>query len=672
MYRGGQIRGLEAYNQGASAFSGAMAAWRADVDQIDESNKALQEQHEQTTDLEAARNLGIEGLYQGLKPKIKRWVNKKYRESGVKEWDERVSNKFRKWRARVGADRPEGWKPRGGWRDRRGNWYNSDMNKDGTYDRMPTPANEMGAPSGDTQDRMGDRFYELPSEADERETMGGEDRDAGGRTFRSRDGSRRSYRRTAEQYGEKEMEPQDETKEEDPVDRSIREDREDRFNNLQLNDEGSGVDRYRESQSFQDDFMRKNQRTSKDEEGDRFNMGREDQDARERGMGGGEEESKTGEGTEMDEYSRTTRQTGAVNQDMFGDDRPRLLGGGNTQSGGGSDDIRWTNNPLPNEEEGREGRSMGTHSQVENPSEFRERIRNSMRGDRYQQGREGRNMGREDVNVGDREMETRSSGISRPYESNRDMDRNRSLQQDINEGGEMERDDSRYRPQLGRGNNELGQGIPTDHEDFNNDRGDSVRGMGNKMPPEDEGSRGGGALGGQSNKQPSSNFQGEGNRGGGERMGNTDTRQPTGGGERTTGSGGNIPTETPMEAPEDRVGQFLRGGARAAEKLGEKAEEGEAEEGVGSALIAGGTAADSTGVGLVVGVPLQIIGAAIDIFGAIQTGKSVWNWFDQDILGHHPKVPQKAAPPQPKFNNANLAIPSFDSVQDVPTSGGGW
>ena len=90
-----------------------------------------------------------------------------------------------------------------------------------------------------------------------------------------------------------------------------------------------------------------------------------------------------------------------------------------------------------------------------------------------------------------------------------------------------------------------------------------------------------------------------------------------------------------------------------------------ADEGIGTAL-------DATGVGAIIGVPMQILGGLAELFGGYEAAKGVGEWFNEDVLGNHPKVPQMKLPKAPTIDNANLAIPSFDSVQDAPTSQSAW
>ena len=127
-------------------------------------------------------------------------------------------------------------------------------------------------------------------------------------------------------------------------------------------------------------------------------------------------------------------------------------------------------------------------------------------------------------------------------------------------------------------------------------------------------------------------------------------------------------------APEDMDAGDIGGDALAG--AGEDVAAGAGEEavtqGVAGGLEAFGAAADATGVGALVGVPAQILGGLVELFGGYEAARGIGEWFNEDILGHHPKVPQMKLPTPPKVDNANLAIPSFDSVQDAPSTSSSW
>lgn len=90
-----------------------------------------------------------------------------------------------------------------------------------------------------------------------------------------------------------------------------------------------------------------------------------------------------------------------------------------------------------------------------------------------------------------------------------------------------------------------------------------------------------------------------------------------------------------------------------------------------------GTALDATGVGAIVGVPLQIAGAIADGGLLYEAGKSLVDWFDEDILGHKPKPPQNQLVQTP-VRPLSLAerhlgvIPNVDTIDTQPSYSGGW
>ncbi len=113
-----------------------------------------------------------------------------------------------------------------------------------------------------------------------------------------------------------------------------------------------------------------------------------------------------------------------------------------------------------------------------------------------------------------------------------------------------------------------------------------------------------------------------------------------------------------------------------AEDLGEGAGDEAVDEGVGAGLEGAGTALDATGYGAVVGIPLQIAGAVLEAGGLYEAGKSVVDWFEQDILGEKPKInPQHIAMPKKPSTLAGQglqATPTFDTTMDVAGGVGGW
>jgi len=94
--------------------------------------------------------------------------------------------------------------------------------------------------------------------------------------------------------------------------------------------------------------------------------------------------------------------------------------------------------------------------------------------------------------------------------------------------------------------------------------------------------------------------------------------------------------------------------------------------GVSAGLEGAGAALDATGVGAVIGVPLQIAGAVIEGGALVEAAKSVWDWFDDDILGNKPKPPTVALPKlQPTLAQRGLLItPNMDTLDQQPSYGG--
>jgi hypothetical protein len=90
-----------------------------------------------------------------------------------------------------------------------------------------------------------------------------------------------------------------------------------------------------------------------------------------------------------------------------------------------------------------------------------------------------------------------------------------------------------------------------------------------------------------------------------------------------------------------------------------------------------GTALDATGVGAIVGIPLQIAGAIADGGLLYEAGKSLVDWFDEDILGHKPQVPKNQLVQTP-VRPLSLAerhlgvIPNVDTIDTQPSYSGGW
>ena len=113
-----------------------------------------------------------------------------------------------------------------------------------------------------------------------------------------------------------------------------------------------------------------------------------------------------------------------------------------------------------------------------------------------------------------------------------------------------------------------------------------------------------------------------------------------------------------------------------AKKLAEKASASAVDEGVGNTLEGLGAGADATGIGALVGVPLEIAGGIADIVGAVEAGKSFGDWFNEDVLGNKPpvKAQQIAMPKAPSTlaSQGFQATPSYSSAVEVGGGAGGW
>jgi len=123
---------------------------------------------------------------------------------------------------------------------------------------------------------------------------------------------------------------------------------------------------------------------------------------------------------------------------------------------------------------------------------------------------------------------------------------------------------------------------------------------------------------------------------------------------------------------EDADEEAGEAGEEAGEDVGEEAGDeiaGDTLEGVGAGL-------DATGVGAIVGVPLEIAGAITDIVGVVEAGKSFGDWFNEDVLGNKPPVKAQhiALPTAPSTlaSRGFQATPSYSSAVEVGGGAGGW
>lgn len=98
------------------------------------------------------------------------------------------------------------------------------------------------------------------------------------------------------------------------------------------------------------------------------------------------------------------------------------------------------------------------------------------------------------------------------------------------------------------------------------------------------------------------------------------------------------------------------------------------ESGVGDALEATGGLLDATGVGALVGVPLEVGGALLEGGALYEAGKGIVDFVKQDILGDKPNVNTTALPSaKPTLAQQGLvSAPIWDSSMDMPSSSGAF
>ncbi len=156
----------------------------------------------------------------------------------------------------------------------------------------------------------------------------------------------------------------------------------------------------------------------------------------------------------------------------------------------------------------------------------------------------------------------------------------------------------------------------------------------------------------------------------------------------------NAPERTPSSAPEETgneskedvgdetkeddggAGEDLDEGEDALADAGEGAGEGAIDEGVGAGLEGAGTALDATGIGAVVGVPLQIAGAVLEGGAIYEAGKGIVDWVEQ-LFGKKPDAPQVSKVSIPKApptlaQKGMLITPTMDTTDTQPSFAGGW
>ena len=131
--------------------------------------------------------------------------------------------------------------------------------------------------------------------------------------------------------------------------------------------------------------------------------------------------------------------------------------------------------------------------------------------------------------------------------------------------------------------------------------------------------------------------------------------------EETGESGGNLGAEEGEDALAD---------------AGEGAGETAVDEGVGAGLEGAGTALDATGVGAIIGVPLQVAGAVLEGGALYEAGKGIVDWVEQ-LFGKKPDAPsvKKVSIPKPPPTLAQrgmLITPTMDTLDTQPSFAGGW
>ena len=93
------------------------------------------------------------------------------------------------------------------------------------------------------------------------------------------------------------------------------------------------------------------------------------------------------------------------------------------------------------------------------------------------------------------------------------------------------------------------------------------------------------------------------------------------------------------------------------------------DEGATVGLETAGAALDATGVGAVIGVPLQIAGAVLEGGAIYEAGKSIVDWFKQDAVGKMASIPKSFS----TLTSSGLgATPTMDTTMDAPSGGGSW
>ena len=99
---------------------------------------------------------------------------------------------------------------------------------------------------------------------------------------------------------------------------------------------------------------------------------------------------------------------------------------------------------------------------------------------------------------------------------------------------------------------------------------------------------------------------------------------------------------------------------------------GGALETLGAVTEGAGDVLDATGVGAILGVGLNIAGAAEGIYGAYEGGKGIYDFVKDDILGKGVEAAKESvAKVQSAITNVgnSIAIPTFDTAMNIHSSG---
>jgi len=125
---------------------------------------------------------------------------------------------------------------------------------------------------------------------------------------------------------------------------------------------------------------------------------------------------------------------------------------------------------------------------------------------------------------------------------------------------------------------------------------------------------------------------------------------------------------------EEAAGDAISAGADALSSAGAVAGDvaGGALETLGGITEGAGDILDATGVGAILGVGLNIAGAAEGIYGAYEGGKGIYDFVKDDILGKGVEAAKESVEKvQSAITNVgnSIAIPTFDTAMNIHSSG---